>query len=248
MTHQASRHIAPARKIHPDLSVPLSVILLSTGTGKRMKSYGPKSLLEINNGVTILDSQLRSIWIAFPNADVIVITGFQYEKFIPFKKMYPVRLVNNPLYDETNMVYSISLGLQTIIGDRILIIQEGIVFNHHTIHNIDNDLSQIVVDVNEEMPDDSVGLVHNNNKVTNLSFGLDVKWSQIVYLTGYELQLLDTIAYDAMSSRHLFLYEAINRIINRNGKFITRSNPLQTVKEIDTAKDIEAVRHISMRE
>ena len=59
----------------------LSVIIPAAGMGRRMKSYGPKALIEINkNGTTIIERQINLLWKVYPGAEIFVVIGFEGEK------------------------------------------------------------------------------------------------------------------------------------------------------------------------
>ena len=54
-----SQHISIVNR--PSLKHKYTIIIPSAGCGRRMKSHGPKSLIELKNGNTILQQQLRNI-------------------------------------------------------------------------------------------------------------------------------------------------------------------------------------------
>ena len=59
----------------------IHVIIPSAGIGKRMKSYGCKSLLNIKND-KLIDIQLKTINSVIPNKEVILITGFDSDRLM----------------------------------------------------------------------------------------------------------------------------------------------------------------------
>ena len=64
------------KSIREDISHALiHIIIPSAGIGRRMKSYGCKSLLNINHE-KLIDIQIKNIRQAFPENEIILITGF----------------------------------------------------------------------------------------------------------------------------------------------------------------------------
>ena len=96
------------------------VIIPAAGCGRRMKSYGPKALLEINNK-KIINNQLDILEKTFPKSSISLVCGFKADKLM---KHIPERIIQieNEYYETTNVVRSIGMGLRTIKDSATLVL------------------------------------------------------------------------------------------------------------------------------
>lgn len=240
MIHAPSNCTIPAkgRKVNDSLTI----IILSAGIGRRMKSKGVKALLPIENS-NVLEYQLKTFWKVYPSAEIIVVTGFQGNKVRSrFRGIYPVRFVYNPNYETTNVMYSVSLALEANLSSNTIIAHGDILFNSTIISEITGKSSKILVlpEINKSN-EQEVGVVINDNCVTNLSYGLKRRWGQMVYITGKETSLFENIAFNHSVSSSWFLYEGINHVIDKGGIFVAHSPRTGHWLEIDGVDDLELV-------
>ena len=66
----------------------ITVIVPVAGMGHRMKSYGPKCLLQANQKETILEKTISNIKREHPKSDIIVVAGFESNKVIFVKSEF----------------------------------------------------------------------------------------------------------------------------------------------------------------
>ena len=72
-----------------------TIAILSAGSGSRIKSHEPRSLIKIGNK-TLIEHQLSTIRDCFESPDIIAVVGCKAEKII--KKMRgDVRIVENQI-------------------------------------------------------------------------------------------------------------------------------------------------------
>lgn len=236
----ATRNVIGTKRVFKNHSKnPMSVIIPAAGMGHRMKSYGPKALINLYEDTTIIERQIEIIWSVYPKCDIFIVIGFEADKVRERLKNYPVRFIHNPIHAETNVLYSISLALQACISDEILICYGDLVFNEATIKGLRGS-SCAIVDKKGMMKKDEVGLILNEKKITNFSFGLDLKWCHIAYLKEKELSLFKTISLSGSSSQW-FGYEALNYILDNGGTMMCYSSPGMKIFEVDSAKDLEKI-------
>ena len=173
----------------------LCVIIPAAGVGHRMKSYGPKSLIEINNSSTIIEEQIKKIRRIDKSAEIFVVVGFCCERIIKKIEKYNVRFIFNHIYDKSNVLYSIGLAAMASNPSSTLIIYGDLIFNHKTIKDIEKQgCSKIITDNSGQMDKEEVGVISCDGEIKNLSFGLGNKWCHIAYLCGKELEILKNIA------------------------------------------------------
>ena len=209
---KTSRHVVA---IHPRKSEKykqqMSVVILAASMGYRVKSYGPKSLLEDSNGIALINLQINNIKAAFPESEIIITVGFEADKVL--KKIPPdVRVIENQLYKDTNTIEEVRLSLNNILSGSVLFIQDDIMFNSITLKKIAKSGSTIIVDNSNSTPTENVGVTVVNNKATIFSYGLPTKWGQIVYLNSHDLSAFKNICSDRSKSK-LYLHEALNLLL-----------------------------------
>lgn len=215
---------------------PLSVIIPVAGIGHRMKSYGPKCLLSVDGRYTILDNIIRLVRNTYENCEIIVCVGFEADKVISSLDK-DIRVVENQMYTHTNTVESLRLALNNKIHDDVLIIYGDLVFNSKTIQNTSEKESYAIVDSGNNFDKNDVGLTIVDESITSFAYGLDVKWAQIVFLTGRELKLFHRYCSDRSKSK-LYAFEILNMVLRNGGKIKSYEPANMKIKEIDSVKDL----------
>src|SRR5437762_3294655 len=105
----------------------MKVIFLSAGRGSRMMPLTkntPKPLLDVGNGMTIIESQLNSIAECGGIEEVIFVIGYRAEQIEAKLKGHvkvPVRFIYNPFYDMSNNLISLWLACSEMDQDFIVI-------------------------------------------------------------------------------------------------------------------------------
>jgi choline kinase len=218
----------------------ISFIILSAGCGKKIKSYEPRSLLKNKDGQTIIDSQISNVVNTFKNSEVIAVIGCHANKIIKKQKQNKdVRFVENQLYASTNSSESLRLGLNNCSSNHVMFCHGDILFNDKT---LDNSYSKsfIIVDSNQRINKEEIGVTRIKGLASILSYGLNLKWAQIAFFTGRELRMLNSIMckFEERDKKKLS-FEIINEIISMGGKFLCLEPDDMQVKEIDRIKDME---------
>ena len=94
------------------------------------------------------------------------------------------------------------------------------------------------------MGDGEVGcIINKKGYLENLMYDLPVKWCQIAYFQGKELEELRNIACQRKNKK-LFAFEIINKIIDEGGMFKCIDDPSVKVIDVDTSKDIKRAKEI----
>jgi len=218
----------------------ISVIITAAGYGKRMKSYGNKSLIEIGSRINVIAHQINCINSLFSHCEIIVVVGFEADK-VANNLPRGIRIVENERYETTNICRSISLGIKASIYDNILIVPNDIMFNKELISNLPLDKSCLILDKNNEMPKESIGVICNNTRITHLAYSLETKWTTIGYLSGKESRRFQKLTHDRKNS-NCDMFELVNIIIDRGGKFLARYPKNMKVTKIYNPKDIGRIR------
>lgn len=216
-----------------------TIIIPAAGLGKRMKIYGPKSLVKINDEHTILSKQIEIINSCFKHCEIIVVGGYQFDKLSSNVKN--VRFIYNKDYESTNVLYSIGLGLKKAKTNKVLIIYGDLVFNKECIDLPFNKESAVVV--SSIMKDEEVGCIYNNGVLENVFYKIPTKWAQIAFFTGPELDILKQILKQEKTS-YWFGFEAINDIITRGGIFKVFEPINGRAVDIDSSYDLKLMEQI----
>lgn len=213
----------------------ITFIILSAGVGNRMRSYGPKCLFKTSDE-TILDKQLSVINANFSNNETILVVGFEANKII---KKIPddIRIVENQLYQTTNSAESLRLAINNARSDKIFFIHGDLIFNTETFKNLDFSRSFVIIDSQNQIKEDEVGVTIVNNKATFFSYGLESKWCQMAYITGKEFSILKSL-YNKAGKDKLYTFEMLNMIIDKKGTLMTVEPERMYIKEIDSFKDL----------
>ena len=220
----------------------LTILIPAAGLGRRMKSYGPKALIELNEGQTVLSRQLTLLREVHPAAEVVVVVGFEADRMC--RHIPPgVRVVENEFYRESNVARSLHMGLRACNTDRLLIVYGDLVFNKRALHwHLDG--SAVLAD-SRPIPEraSEVGLSTQDGRLLHLSFGLPQRWGQCVYLEGKELALFRKFVAHK-DRRGYFGFEILNEVLEHGGQFRVCEPTGLELAEIDTSKDIELARAI----
>lgn len=238
----ASRHISPAKKQVPGVTSELTVVIPAAGLGRRMKYKDPKCLSIVEHGKTLIERQLDMIWNIYPKSEIFVVIGYDADNIRNKLKGYPIRFIYNPLFEQTNVTFSLGLALQASLSKKCLIIYGDLIFNNDSISSITSNGSRILIDANNHINADEVGLIIDENKnISNFSFGLPEKWAQIAYLEDHELELFKSFCYNE-GSRKWFGYEVLNQIINQHGVLKSHKILTSIVFDIDTIQDLNKAK------
>jgi len=214
----------------------IHVIITAAGIGRRMKSYGCKSLLDIKN-TKLIDRQIKIIENTIDKYEIILITGFDSDRLMNNSPDNIIKIENEKYY-ENNVARSISIGLRAIKNnDCVLILFGDVLLNEDALKLIDIQESSIII--SNYMSDNEVGCnINNKGYLEYMMFDLQNKWGHIIYVTGKELALLKKNIWSKNSEKK-FCFEIINDVINQGGKFKCIDHKDIRVMDIDTSKDLQ---------
>lgn len=220
----------------------LTVIIPAAGIGRRMKSYGPKSLIKIGNS-TIIKNQISLLQTYIPDVNIVLVCGFKAERLMNETPDYILK-IENERYAQTNVVRSIGMGLRAAANSsQVMVVYGDLVFNSEAIKHILLDESCVVV-TDQGMGDEEVGCIMDQKHIlTNLMYDLPYKWGQIALFANKELKLLKQFCWDEKNSTK-FGFEIINQIVDRGGKFKCIHSDDIKIVDIDSSKDISKAREI----
>lgn len=221
----------------------ISIIIPAAGLGSRMKSYGPKSLLQIKDSTTIIENQLKHIFKYFYKPQVILVTGFKSNKIKNFLSNRRIDIIENENWETTNVGESIKIGMELVKHKNLILLNGDLVFNAWALKVPFGMYSMMLIDKLGYMKDEEVGCLIRDSKVINVMYDLPNKWAQIIYLTGKELKILQKNMKNIDYSKS-YCFEIINNIIDSGGEFFAYSPPRMKITDIDSSKDLNLIPEV----
>lgn len=122
----------------------MQAIILAAGMGSRLKDLtknNTKCMIKVN-GVTLIDRMLHQIEKHNLNK-IIIVVGYKGQKLIDYIKKLniktPIEFIENPIYDKTNNIYSLSLAKNHLLKDDTLLFESDLIFEDSLIDLLLND-------------------------------------------------------------------------------------------------------------
>lgn len=141
----------------------MQAIILAAGMGKRLKELtadNTKCMVKVN-GVTLIERMLRQLDV-LKLERIVIVAGYEGEKLIKYVQTLcvatPVVFVDNPVYDKTNNIYSLSLAKEYLLQDDTLLLESDLVFEDAVLRKLLDDPRQTLalVDKYESWMDGTV--------------------------------------------------------------------------------------------
>lgn len=141
----------------------MQAIILAAGMGKRLKELtanNTKCMVKVN-GVTLIGRMLRQLD-ALKLDRIVIVVGYEGEKLTQYVNALsiatPVVFVDNPVYDKTNNIYSLSLAKEFLLQDDTLLLESDLIFEDAVLHKLLDDPRQTLalVDKYESWMDGTV--------------------------------------------------------------------------------------------
>ena len=105
----------------------MKIVILAAGIGSRLGNPFPKPLTPLDNGETIMGTQLKNIATYFDINDVTTVVGFK--KDLIMERFPEVNYVYNPFFDQTNTSKSLLRALKKHRGKSVLWFNGDVVFD-----------------------------------------------------------------------------------------------------------------------
>jgi choline kinase len=208
----------------------MRAIIIAAGKGTRLwplTKNTPKSLLDVGQGLTLLEAQLHSL--AENNIrDIVIIVGYRAEqieaKVREYQNDFNIQTVYNPFYDCSNNLLSVWMARHfmdedfiTINGDDMFTpeVISGLLKSEHNI--------TMVIDEKEQYDDDDMKIIHENGMVKQVSKQIPLKEANgesvgIIKFSGHGPKIYVSILEEMVrlsSNRNVFYLKAIQEVINK---------------------------------
>lgn len=231
----------------------MKALILNSGLGHRMgvlTSEHPKCMTEISNKDTILSRQLKLI-AAAGIGEVVMTTGYFDEVLVNYCNALELPLhytfVRNPIYDQTNYIYSIYCAREYLRDDDILLMHGDLVFEESVLSDmLEFEGSCMKVSSTVALPDKDFKAVVHNGRVekVGVEFFTDAMEAQALYKLNRVdwTKWLDKICeFCESDNRKCYAEVALNEITDTCAVYaFDVQNRLCT--EIDTPEDLAVVK------
>lgn len=223
----------------------ITVILLAENYGYRMKSYGPISLIQLENK-TLLEHQIEAISSVFIDFEIILCSGFETHKiyhFIQstFPSSHQIRIVENQVYYHSNCCEGLRLCMNNTMNNKILVCGGGIVLTSEYLKSLNLRRSSILTQSGTKDSTFDIGVISNDARLETMSLAVkDTVWTELLYLTGD--QLIKSF-YNVISKPELknkFLFEALNMWKGRRQLYVCE-NTSDNIFKIDNIKTLKRI-------
>ena len=122
----------------------MQAVILAAGMGKRLKDLtrdNTKCMVKVNN-VTLIDRMLHQLE-KLHLSRIVIVVGYQGQKLIDYIQTLdictPIAFVNNPVYDKTNNIYSLTLAKDYLCKEDTLLFESDLIFEDSVIEALMED-------------------------------------------------------------------------------------------------------------
>lgn len=226
----------------------MKALILNSGLGHRMgvlTSEHPKCMTEISATETILSRQLRLIAAAGID-QVVMTTGYFDEILVNYCKSLNLPLhytfVNNPLYAETNYIYSIYCARE-YLDDDILLMHGDLVFEYSVLEDmLAFPHSSMKVSSTLPLPEKDFKAVVQDGRVkkVGIDFFSDAMEAQALYKLNradWKVWLDQICVFCEQGNRKCYAENALNQVSDACGIYAFDVKD-RLCSEIDTPEDL----------
>lgn len=228
----------------------ISIVLLSENHGYRMKSYGPVSLIKLEDSKTLIEKQINTILATFENFEIILCVGFESVKIVSFVrekfKDINIRIIENQIHYNSNCCESIRLCLANINNDKVIICGGGVLIYPSQFNLLDFSESMIIVQNQIDDSNFEIGVIPTAGNIVNrLCLGVKTKyWTEILFLHDQNsINYLLSIVSDA-DYKNKFMFEALNELVKRFEIKIQQNISNKPIIKIDNIKTLRKTTKI----
>ena len=164
----------------------MQAIILAAGMGKRLKALtknNTKCMIKVND-VSLIDRMLHQID-AKKLKRIIIVVGYEGQKLIDYINTLniktPIKYIENPIYDKTNNIYSLSLAKKELCEDDTLLFESDLIFEDSVIDELLDDPRKTLalVDKYQSWMDGTCVKIHDDGTIKAFIPGKHFKYEEI---------------------------------------------------------------------
>ena len=203
----------------------MKALILNSGLGSRMgdiTNTHPKCMTEISENETIVSRQLKLLK-KYGINEVVMTTGYFNEILQDYcnglNLGINISFVNNPVYRETNYIYSIYCARE-LLNDDIILMHGDLVFNENVLENVlKSKESCMTVSSTIPLPEKDFKAVIHNGKIerVGIEFFDDALSAQPLYKINkndWIVWLNNIISFCENNNRKCYAENAFNEVSN----------------------------------
>jgi histidinol-phosphate/aromatic aminotransferase/cobyric acid decarboxylase-like protein/choline kinase len=167
----------------------MNAIILAAGMGRRLKELtanNTKCMIKVND-ITLIERMLRQLDV-LNLAKIIIVIGYEGQKLRDFIRTLDIKTeivyVNNPIYDRTNNIYSLSLARDYLLEDDALLLESDLILEDGLLEELIKDKRETlaVVDKYQSWMDGTVVKIDSEDNIVD-------------FIPGNKLVFSDTPSY-----------------------------------------------------
>jgi hypothetical protein len=221
----------------------IDIVFIIPEITKGMKSFGPKSLINIR-GYTLIEHQIELIRTIYKHNPIYLLTGFESERI---KKTISssahkknIHFLENKQYDTSSQIASIVSYIEQRESNKgAIFINNGIITRFNFSKMLKPSQNTLFL-IKGKKNNFNIGCL-NPDKVEYLFYDLPFLWSECLYLTDSALDLVkQTILPHELKT--LFLFEMVNKLLDRSIVFNNIYIPKSQITKINNIKDINKAK------
>lgn len=119
----------------------MQALILAAGMGSRLKDFtanNTKCMVKVN-GVTMIERMLHQLD-AKALSKIVIVTGYEGQKLIDYISTLdistPIEFVDNPIYDQTNNIYSLWLAKDKLLEEDTLLLESDLIFEDRVLDDL----------------------------------------------------------------------------------------------------------------
>ncbi|MBR4688941.1 MAG: phosphoenolpyruvate mutase [Bacteroidales bacterium] len=230
----------------------MKALILNSGLGCRMgviTKEHPKCMTEISHTDTILSRQLKQL-VSFGIEEVVMTTGYYDDVLVDYCNVLHLPLkftfVNNPLYDQTNYIYSIYCAKEHLRNDDIILMHGDLVFENLVMEAVvDSPNSCMVVSSSLPLPEKDFKAVVTNGRIEKI--GIEFFEHAVAAQPLYKIKKEDWLVwlgnietFCENNNRKCYAENAFNEVSNQCNIYPCDVHNMLCA-EIDTPEDLKIV-------
>lgn len=232
----------------------MKVLILNSGMGTRMgvlTKEHPKCMTDLAENQSILSRQLEIVAGAGLK-EVVITTGYFDKVLIDYCNSLNLPLkytfVKNPIYDQTNYIYSIYCAKEQLMDNDIIMMHGDLVFEKDVFDKVINcEGSCMVVSSTQPLPEkDFKAVIDKNGRINKV--GIEFFDDAVAAQPLYKLQkddwntwLNEIISFCEQDTRKCYAENAFNKVSDKCGIYTLDVKDSLCV-EIDTPEDWVVVK------
>lgn len=164
----------------------MQAIILAAGMGKRLKELtkdNTKCMICVN-GVTLIERLLGQLE-KYKLNKIVVVVGYEGRKLIKFIQSLNIKteieFIDNPIYDKTNNIYSLSLAKKNLCEDDTLLFESDLIVEDSVIQTLVDDPRETLalVDKYESWMDGTCVKLSDDDDITEFVPGKKFKYDEL---------------------------------------------------------------------